>query len=1105
VKLVLLVVTALGAAWCQSREGAITGIVTDSSKAAVPQVEIAVRNLGTNIAAKARTSEAGTYTVLGLAPGRYELTAERQGFRTYKRTNITVEVEQIIRQDIELPLGQVSESIVVTAEIAPLNTEAGAVKGDVIVQSEIQEMPLQGRNYTDLAFLVAGVTPAAEGAAGSGMNANGARADNSSFYVEGTATRDPLQAQATTMPNLDAVQEFKMEVSGYSAEYGKIGGGVMNMALRSGANRFHGIFSEYVRNGAFDARGFFDQKRLELLRNQFGATLSGPVQRDRTFFMASWESVRQSQGTTVLSLVPTALERKGDFSQSTTVQGTALYLRDPLASGACTAASRAACFPGNAIPASRIRPLGSMLAGNYPLPNRNDAAYNYSTSADNISNSDTIVLKLDHRLSGADNLALRYQTSRSGISNPFSGSTTGLYGSRQDTSPFLAGITYSRTVTPRLLLEARGSVNWMWMDQESSAQAREVTRALGAAAPGLSIPGEFPRVNVLNYPILGENTLLPYYYAMTDFQGSAKMSWVASKHVLKWGGNVSRIRMNRPYADNVRGTVAFQAYWTNHPIGDMLLGLPNNSNRAIAPVRTYLRYLGTGLFVNDDFRVTRFLTLNLGLRYEIDFPPVDRYDHISSFVPGIGKIVLATELPDLAQLLSDAKLTGMVGLAKDYGLRRSLVYPNYRKFAPRFGVAWRPFGGERTVLRGGYGIFYAGNTLQLRELQVAYPFSISESYTRVATNPNLLTLSDPYPASLRNLGAVNATAGYQLRAPAPYLQTYNVTLERDLGRAMVLEIGYMGSRGVHLTQEFDLNQPLRSSEAYMAGGAFSRPVAGLTTINYLANGSNSFYSAGAVTLRRRARGNLFYRVNYVYAKSLDQTSDFRGGSGTGDVTGIGQFAQNSRDLKAERGRSSFDRGHTLTAAFSWQLPVGRNRALLANAGALVNAVAGGWQLSGTATAYTGAPFTVITQGANQELGDAIRPNRVGKGVPDASGRTGTRGVDYSWFNLADFVQVPTCASRTSCAPDKYGFTPFGFGNSGRNILDGPDLWTINLGSMKNFRLRERHAFQFRYELFNIVNHPNLNLPNKYFNTVSGGRITAARSPRQMQFALRYTF
>src|SRR6266568_3920461 len=446
----------------QSDLATVTGIVTDPAEATIPEVTVKVRNMDTNIVHIFQTNHEGSFTITGLNPGLYELIAEKQGFRAYRETGIVLQVGQTLRSDIRLNVGSVNETAIDNATVAPLNTENGAIKGDVIIQAEIQDIPLNGRDFTELALLVNGVTPNAQGGQGSGFAINGARGDNTGFRVDGFDDRNIRGAAAQYRPNVDAMHEFKMEVSGYSAEYGKMAGGIMNMVLKSGTNAFHGSLFEYVRNNIFDARGYFDTEKLGLHLNQFGGVITGPLSipkvyngHDKTFFMFSSESYRLRWVETNLGNVATAIEKTGDFSKTLDKAGKPVLLRNPFTS---TTPANNLPFPGNIIPASLINPIGTKVLSYYPLPNRFAHGNNLVATANNKNDWDSFVGKIDHRFSTSDSMALRFGK-RFGRNNaPWTGSNLGIFQNYVRDDRELGGIDYTHMFSPTLLAEFRFGV-----------------------------------------------------------------------------------------------------------------------------------------------------------------------------------------------------------------------------------------------------------------------------------------------------------------------------------------------------------------------------------------------------------------------------------------------------------------------------------------------------------------------------------------------------------------------------------------------------------------------------------------------------------------------
>lgn len=1088
----------------------MTGAVTDSVDAVIPNATIRVRNTDTNITREVKTSEDGAYTLTNLPPGPYVVSAEVEGFRGYQKTGIVLEIGQVWREDIKLQVGSVTESVSVTAEVALINTETGAIKGDVIVQEEINSMPLDGRDFTDLAFLVPGVVPMAQGGQGSALSVGGARADSTNFSVDGFNNRNPRGAAAQVRPNMGAMQEFRMEVSGFSAESGRMAGGIINMALRSGTNQFHGDVFEYIRNDIFDARAFFDTEKLSLRRNQFGATLHGPIIRDKAFFLGSWESYREVLGQSQLGRVPSLLERQGDFTQSTApITGGPVFLRDPLATGNCTATTSAACFPNKQIPASRFHPIALKLLQYYPLPNRPDPRVNYINTAKDHDIWDSYMFKIDYRMDSKNSFATRYQYRDADNTAPFAASGLAISPTYSNDNRSLFGVDYTRLFSPALVWEIRSGFSRNATIEREAFQGRNIAQELGI--PGTTsdpyLTG-FPLFTMTDHFSIGAAAAQPVEYHVTNIQLNTKFSWVRSKHVLKWGFDIERVRFNQPFLNNARGTFNFQRNWTNHSVGDLLLGMLQSTTRTAATTRNYMRTTTLGGFFNDDLKASRNLTLNLGMRYELDLPPYDRYDRASNWVAEFNKIVIAgnKHFPELASRLAQYNLQDRVVLARDVGYPRSLIHADYVNFAPRLGFAWRIPGRRTTVLRGGYGIFYTGHLLNpmRTSLMTGFPFSVNQTFSRLATNPSLVTLDNPFPDQRATEGNATNSNGYDPRPPTGYMQSYSLTVERDLGRNTALEVAYVGSKGTHLGRQYDINQPLRSLELYQANQPFPRPFTGINTINYYSFGANSNYNAGQISLRRRGRG-LFYRINYTLAKSIDDASQI-----TGQSDGGFAGAQNARDLKSERARSDFDRRHVFTGVFSLPVPMGRGQRLFAEARGWKQGVVGGWQLSGTATYYSGQALTVTAADVDVNLGESLRPNRLAPGFQREIPGAGRRGVDYPFYDLRAFEKVPRCTARDTCVASANGFTPFAFGNSGRNILDGPVHSFVNLALMKNFSVAERKRVQFRYEVFNILNRANFQLPNKQFNSLGGGLITGVTDrgrggPRVMQAALKFEF
>jgi outer membrane receptor protein involved in Fe transport len=1119
-----LVLFLAGHLYGQADLATVTGVVVDPAKAVVPEVRITVRNTDTNIDHASTTNTQGYFTVPGLAPGPYLVEAVGAGFQVYRQTGIVLATGDTLNLSIALTVGAVNESVNVTADVAVINTENGAVVGQVVSHEEIQDLPLIGRDFTNLALTVPGVTQNAQGGNGSFGAINGARADSTNFMVDGFSDRNSRGAAADFRPNLDAMQEFKMETSGFSAEYGKMAGGVMQMAIKSGTNNYHGALFEYFRNNVFDARDFFSPNNLDLHQNQFGGMIAGPLNlphykgRDRTFFMISEESFRQIWGENEQGVVPTAAEQAGDFAGEVSNTGKAITLKNPF--------SKYAVFPGNIIPQSLMSPVGLAVARFYPIPNYISPANNYQAFANNIDNWDSLTTRFDERLDDKDTLFIDWGKRYERKNAPWAGSDLGEFGNYIRDDREMGGLTYTRIFSPTLILDLRGGIartserehilsdGGFGLPQETFPTAAQLGMQGSTTDPMFA---GFPKINVTNYLGLGYAANEPVQFFVSDIQFGVDMTWIAGSHNVKFGVDYSRTRFNQPYYNNTRGTMTANGIWTGNgtaangdAFADLLLGLLNTATNTTLVDQNYMRQNNAGFFIRDDWKITPRLTLNLGLRYELDMPMTDEYGRMSNFIPSIGKIVASnvSTVPNYTQLVQQAGLTNLMGTGSQFSLPSALVYPDYKCFAPRLGFAWAPFGGSKFVVSGGYGIFYTGDDLNSvrTALDDNFPFATLNNYNRVAGNANALTLANPWPQSLAKLGGTTTTYAYELHAPIGYVQSYNVKLQRQIGKGLVFTASYVGSKGTHLSREYNLNQPFRSIPFYeQFGTGFPTLFPQLSTITTYQFGANSIYSAGQFSLQKTFSRGFFFNLNYTYSKSIDDASQFSGASDGG-------FAQalDPRNLGLERARSDWDRGHIVTSTFAYTLPVGKGQKFLSGANGWVNGAVGGWVLAGNIIFETGQPFTIEDSTVNTAIGESLRPNRIATGYNYTG--AGKRGVDFPWYNPADFVAVPSCASRTDCAPDQYGFLPFADGNSGRNILDGPGMQNIDLSLLKNWALNEsgRKRFQFRLEVFNIFNHANFFLPDRNFNETAGGYISATQpsgngGPRILQLALRYEF
>ena len=1048
--LVLILITASLRLQGQSVLGSIGGRVLDSTGAPLPGVRITVVESETNRKRTSRSDSQGEFVIALLPPGAHRLEAELAGYRKHI-LRIALQVNQDFRTDVSLAPGSLTEVVEVTATRGLIRTETAAL-GTVIENHQINRLPLDGRNFIELTLLAPGTAPAAPGSAGSvrgdfAVNINGGREDSNNFLLDGIYNGDPKLGGFGVIPPVDAIQEFEVLTSSYDAAFGRSAGGQVNVAVKSGTNKLHGSAYEFFRNAATDARNYFAPApgpAPQNQRNQFGFVLGGPVRKDRTFFLADYEGRRVREGITRISNVPTALERAGDFSESSLPGPIDIFTGQP--------------FADRRIPPNRLDATGLAIAALYPLPNRTDSSKNFVASPALRDREDHFDFRLDHSAGERSDLAVRYSFSDRDLFEPFSGPLFAVVPGFGTSVPRRAQnvmVSETHVFTPTLLNELRLGFNRVAAGAFHENSGKSLNSSVGL--PELSADSRDFGLSFITLPgfsPLGDEFNNPQHSVTNVFQVLDHATATRGSHTFKFGFDFRALQQNAFRDVQSRGFLNFLGF-TGNPLSDLLMGFPALTGGARVDNHQHLRTESYNFFFQHNFRIRSGLTLTAGLRYEYNSPPVDVDDRANIYEPASQSLV-------------------PVGSS---GIPRSGYASDRNNLGPRLGLAWSPGNNPRTVIRAGYGVFYDQSALAPGEgLYFNAPFFDFRIFFPLPGLP--LTLNDPFPAFFPVTLPSSALA-FQRDLRTPYMQHWNFDVQRDLGRNRMIEVAYAGSKGSKLLTARDINQPFPSAQVPNL-----RPVPQFDDINLLESRSNSSYNSLQVRFQQRFESGLSVLSAYTWSKSLDDASSFFSSSGDPN------FPQDSYDVQAERGRSNFDLRHRFSLSYSYALPFGKGQKFLADCG-WASSVFAGWQTNGILTFQSGRPFTVALQSAvdNSNTGRSIlgfgandRPDRVAN--PALSNPTPER-----WFDTSAFV-LPTFGS---------------FGNAGRNILEGPGYRTVNASLLKDTTIREGVTLQFRTEVFNLFNRANFGLPDIFFASPAFGQILSAGSPRRIQFGLKLLF
>jgi hypothetical protein len=1050
-----------------SGAGSISGIVSDPTGAAIPAAAITVVNTTTGVQRSSRTDTDGRYYVLSLRPGVYNVEVKHAGFRASTQTGVEITIEREAVVDFKLEVGAVGQQIEVHAS-PPLVESSNATIGEVITNEKILALPLNGRSFAQLALLAPQVISGGVGV-GNGQadlqntsigtqgafSISGARNESVQFTFNGIVVTNEFVGGSQVFPPIDSLEEFKIEENVYSAELGGEIGQVI-LTGKTGTNQFHGSAYEFVRNSKFDANNFFNNRagipNAPLKQNQFGASLGGPIIRNRTFGFFNWESARIRRANASTATQPTALMRIGDFSQLLPGRN----VNDPVTGQP---------FPNNVIPASRISPIATNIINlaAYPLPNLNSLQNNYTIAPTNQQNLNQYVARLDHNFSSQDQLWGSFYWTRLGLLNP---KFTEVNDTKETTSQQTWTLQEVHIFSPSLINMARAGYVFISQDQANESPQTLTNAALGfpnnANQPlAFGVSAGIPFFSIAGYGVTGADSSSPRLFKTALFQFGDTLNWIRRSHSFKFGGDFVREHEDQRFNPQIRGNYTFSGQYTGNGFADFLLGLPASAQREIdAPGSNIFESLSRAshysAFAQDDWKATSNLTINLGLRYEFNGGVYEARDRMVNF------IVIGNQITEITPPAS----TGPGLKLSEYG--RCLCIPKTHDFGPRVGLAYRPFGSGKTVIRAGYGIFYE-----------AVPFNKRQS---IAFNPPWVTrqiVSNTFPAPTFDLAntflpSVVATAISAFRNDPnyfdPMVQQWNFSIQRAFSPSTMIELSYVGTTSTHL----DANRTFNSAVPGPGPFAPRRPLANQPVLSSVDQGYTANYQAFTIKGKREFSQGLTFLAHYTFSKAIDDAS-----------SQTGYIAQNMNCAECNKGLSGFNVTNRFVGTVVYELPFGKGRRFLARSGTLVEQTLGGWNVSAIETLQSGfyTSATTTNNTANIEAG-TLFPDVVGSVNLPVGQRTVGR-----WFNTAAFAQP----------------APYRFGTAGRSIIEGPGLANLDFAVHKAFAIREQQRVEFRFEVFNGLNHANFALPQN--NLVAGnfGTITSAAISREIQLALKYVF
>ena len=1101
----LLAVMATTPAGAQIGAAALTGIVVDATGAPLPAATVTAVAAGTNLSRAVVTASDGGFLVPGLPPGPYRVRVDAVGFKPLTRDGIRLVTGETIRLDLQLEVGGVSEGLTITAD-APLLRSTSSGLGHVVDHRRIVDLPLNGRSVIALASLVPGVALPPPPAAPL-PRINGGRPRTNEYLFDGISVLQPEPGQVAFFPNIDAIQEFKIESNSPPAEFGRFNGGVVNLTTKSGSNAVQGSLFEFFRNEALNARNLFAPAgpKPPFRRNQFGGVIGGPIRRDRTFFFADYQGQRQTIGRTVISTVPTLLQRQGVFSEAIAGRVPAIY--DPATTTTSGGATTRSPFPGNTIPTSRVDPVARVLLERYPLPTSGGTANNYRRVDNESVDQDQFSLRIDHRFSGDRDQAFARLTRFSEAFLPVtplpegSGLTTGTLGP-QDTTAWSFASSYQRTFSNTVFNELRIGDTRRTVGRSATELSGPASASLGLAGlPATArFPATVPTFLIAGYQQLGSPPNTATNFGTSVTQVADTLTWMKGRHTLKLGADLRWERVNVLQPPSPTGSFTFSNLFsdlpgtanTGTPLASFLLGQVQQFSIDLQQDEIRNRAHVQEHFVQDDWKLTERVTVNAGVRYTLNFPSTEQHDQVALFN-------LDTQQLEYA--------------GRD-GQPRAARQLHTLNFGPRVGIVARVT--DQTVARVGYGMVWiemAGSSTPFTT--PVFPFlqtvsqrtldNLTPAFT-LASGPNVAPIPLTPTAGLgQGVFAVDRTLG------SGYVQQWNASLQRALTSNLSVEVAYTGSKITRVgIPDSNVNQlttaqlaqgaallqrvpnpyfgviPRSSSlgDPTITAAQLLKPYPQYTTVSlYRNNVGTTIYHGAYVKLEQRLSSGLSYLVSYTRSMLRDDASSvFDASILTGPVASFP--VADSFNRRLERDYSTGDIPHVLVASTVWDVPFGASRAH--HPAGVLGALVNDWTLAGVVTLQSGVPLAIAQTTNNNAFAGfgTQRPNLVGNPALPAAERSTSR-----WFNTSAFVAAPQ----------------FAIGTSARNPVRGPGYRNLDLAVIRRVALPAGTALEIRGELFNATNTPPLGAPNTTVGAAAFGTITTAGDPRVVQLALKFLF